>query len=149
MTFKRVNKWLPAVVIALPIMSVVGPIRAALVKASRAQSAQQLKLTPYKATGIYGIGEKVGWTVTLPESATARAGYVYTVKRNNQDVIKTGGLDFVAGRATIEVTLSEPAMVYLRVSSASAAGSSAEISAGPRVGAPQTATTRSGPPRCT
>src|SRR5262249_17792187 len=117
------------------IMSAVGPIRAALVKASRAQSAQQLKLTPYKATGIYGIGEKVGWTVTLPESATARAGYVYTVKRNNQDVIKTGDLDFVAVHATIEVTLSEPAMVYLRVSSASAAGSSAEISAGAAVAA--------------
>ena len=78
-------------------------------------SAQQLTLTPYKASGIYGIGEKVGWTATLPQGAVPTGGYAYTIKKNNQDVIKTGNLDFSAGRATIEVTLSEPAMIYVQI----------------------------------
>ena len=37
-----------------------------LLAAAHLCSAQQLSLTPYKASGIYGIGEKAGWTVTLP-----------------------------------------------------------------------------------
>jgi cephalosporin-C deacetylase len=78
--------------------------------------AQQLTLTPYKASGIYGIGEKVGWTATLPQGAVPTSGYGYTIKKNNQDVIKTGNLDFSAGRATIEVTLDEPAMIYVQIS---------------------------------
>ena len=79
-------------------------------------SAQQLTLTPYKASGIYSIGDKLGWTVTLPQGAVPTGEYVYTIKRNNWDVIKTGPLDFSAGPATIEVTLAEPAMVYVEIS---------------------------------
>ena len=38
---------------------------AALAVAQRGQPiAQQLTFTPYRASGIYDIGETVGWTVT-------------------------------------------------------------------------------------
>ena len=73
-------------------------------------------LTPYKPSGIYGLGEKVGWTAVLPLGAHPTGGYTYTVKRNNQRVIKTGTLDFSGGRATIEVTPHEPAMIYVQIS---------------------------------
>src|SRR5829696_1100627 len=88
-------------------------------------SAQQPTFTPYKASGIYAVGEKVGWTAALPPGAAPAAGYTYTVRKNNQDVIKTGTLDFSSGRATIpniEVTLDEPAMVYVQVSTPGGAG---------------------------
>lgn len=89
-----------------------------LLAAAHLCSAQQLTLTPYKATGIYGVGEKVGWTASLPPGAVPAGDYAYVVKKNNQEVIKSGRLDFSAGRAAIEVTLGEPAMVYVQVSPA-------------------------------
>lgn len=88
-------------------------------------SAQQPKFTPYKASGIYGVGEKVGWTAHWPQGAAQAQSYTYTVKKNNQDVIKTGALDFSAGRDTIEVTLDEPAMVYVQISNPGSGGSMA------------------------
>jgi cephalosporin-C deacetylase len=78
--------------------------------------AQQLALTPYRASGIYDLGERVGWTATLPSGAAPAGTYAYVVKKNNLDVIKRGTLDLAAGRAAIEVTLKEPAMVYVEVS---------------------------------
>src|SRR5829696_10415683 len=89
-------------------------------------SARQPTFTPYKASGIYAVGEKVGWTAALPPGAAPSAVYTYAVRKNNQDVIKTGTLDFSNGRATlpnIEVTLDEPAMVYVQISTAGGAGS--------------------------
>ena len=84
--------------------------------AALASQAQPLILTPFKPGGIYGLGEKVGWTLTAPEGAAQGAEYVYTVKKNNFDVIKSGRLD-LSRPATIEVTLDEPAMLYVEVKS--------------------------------
>src|SRR5689334_3011971 len=72
--------------------------------------AQQPICTPYNASGIYRIGEKVGWTVTLPQGTAATGNYSYTIKKNNMAVLKTGNLDFSKGSDTIETTLNEPAM---------------------------------------
>src|SRR5215208_3706298 len=99
-------------------------------------AAQQPTFTPYKASGIYAVGEKVGWTAALPPGAAQPAGYTYTVRKNNQDVLKTGTLDFSSGRATIETTLDEPAMVYVQVSptgGAAAQGSGAGLALGAAV----------------
>src|SRR5215207_6757638 len=88
-------------------------------------AAQQPTFTPYRAGDIYAVGEKVGWTAALLPGAAPAAGYTYTVRKNNQDVIKTGTLDFSSGRATIpniEVTLDEPAMVYVQISNPGDAG---------------------------
>ncbi|HKS41943.1 MAG TPA: acetylxylan esterase [Blastocatellia bacterium] len=92
-------------------------------------SAQQLTLTPYKASGIYGIGEKVGWTASLPQGAVSTGDYAYTIRKNNQDVIKTGSLDFSAGRTSIEVTLDEPAMIYVQISSRGDSGKGMAVGA--------------------
>jgi cephalosporin-C deacetylase-like acetyl esterase len=89
--------------------------------------AQQLTLKPYKASGIYELGEKVGWTVTLPQGAVAAGDYTYTIKKNNLDVIKSGKLDFSAARASIEVVLQEPAMVYVQVTSAGSSGNAGMV----------------------
>jgi cephalosporin-C deacetylase len=84
--------------------------------------AQPLMFTPDKASGIYRVGEKVGWTVTLPQGMVTAGDYAYTIRKNNQDVIKTGRLEFSGGRARIEVMLNEPAMVYVQISPPAGAG---------------------------
>lgn len=77
-------------------------------------AAEQLTLTPFKAGGIYKLGEKAGWTVTAPAGAASSGEYSYTIKKNNQDVLKTGKLD-LSSPATIEIALEEPAMLYVEV----------------------------------
>jgi len=100
-----------------------------LLAAAHLCSAQQLTLTPYKASGIYGVGEKVGWTASLPQGAVSTGEYAYAIKKNNQDVIKTGSLDFSAGRANIEITLDEPAMIYVQISSRGDSGKGIAVGA--------------------
>jgi cephalosporin-C deacetylase len=76
-----------------------------------------LVLTPYEPSGIYTQGETVGWKVSLRPGAHAATGYTFTAKKNDLQIIKTGPLDLTGGSsATIEVTLNEPAMVYVEIS---------------------------------
>src|SRR5207302_7116284 len=64
-------------------------------------------------------GERVGWTVTLPNAVTKDAQspgrYTYTIKRNGGEVVSSGTLDLTSGRARIETSLAEPAMVLVEV----------------------------------
>ena len=88
----------------------------AFVLAAQLGDAQQLTFTPIDKNGIYERGEKAGWTVTPSQGAAAPSGtYTYVIKKNNFDPIKTGTLDLSSGSATIETTLSEPAMLYVEV----------------------------------
>ena len=75
---------------------------------------QQLTFAPYHATGIYKIGETVGWTVT-PGPVTPTYAYKYTVRRNNAVVLKEGKLDLSSGKDTIDVTGDQPEMIYVAV----------------------------------
>jgi cephalosporin-C deacetylase len=75
---------------------------------------QQLTFAPYHATGIYKIGETVGWTVT-PGPVTPTYAYKYTVRRNNAVVMKEGKLDLSSGKDTIEVTGDQPEMIYVAI----------------------------------
>jgi len=71
---------------------------------------------PRNANGMYAVGDTVAWTASLPaDVAAAPGGYTYKIKKNNQDVLENGVLDFRAGRATIDVVASEPMMVYVEV----------------------------------
>ena len=79
-------------------------------------AAQQLTFKPYKTSGIYAVGEKVGWTVSKGQGVPVDH-YAYVIRKNNQVVIKTGMLDLSSGRSSLEVTLDEPAMVYVEISS--------------------------------
>ena len=63
---------------------------------------QQLAFTPYHASGIYDVGETVGWTVT-PGPTPPTYAYKWTIRRNNAVVLKEGKLDLSAGKATIEI----------------------------------------------
>ncbi|HSI73982.1 MAG TPA: GDSL-type esterase/lipase family protein [Fimbriimonas sp.] len=66
--------------------------------------------TPYKPSGIYYVGEKVGWTITGP------AGKVpYTIKKNNQVLVGEGQLDLTSGKASLEVISDEPTMFFVQL----------------------------------
>ena len=64
---------------------------------------------------MYETGERVGWTVTLPKGARVADRYRYTIRRNGGDTISTGTLDLSKGRARIETSLAEPAMIVVEV----------------------------------
>ena len=76
--------------------------------------AQQLAFTPYHASGVYDVGETVGWTVT-PGPTPPTYTYTWTIRRNNAVVLKEGTLDLSRGRATIEILGDQPGMIYLAV----------------------------------
>ena len=82
--------------------------------AQRAPIAQQLTFTPYHATGIYDIGETVGWTVT-PGPVAPTYAYKWTIRRNNAVVLKEGKLDLSAGSDKIEIAGDQPEMIYVAV----------------------------------
>lgn len=75
---------------------------------------QQLTFAPYHASGMYEVGDTVGWTVTPgPVAATYR--YKWTVRRNNAVVLKEGNLDLSSGKDKIEVAGTEPEMIYVAI----------------------------------
>jgi cephalosporin-C deacetylase-like acetyl esterase len=87
----------------------------ALYLAVQPAQAQEPVFTPFHQNGIYAIGEKAGWTVTVPQGAASSSHYTYTIRKNNFDVIAAGALDLTSGRTTIETALGEPAMLYVEV----------------------------------
>jgi cephalosporin-C deacetylase len=75
---------------------------------------QQLAFTPYQTTGIYGVGDTVGWTV-IPGPVEPTYAYKWTIRRNNAVVLKEGKLDLSSGKDTIEITGDEPEMIYVAI----------------------------------
>src|SRR6185437_12197869 len=63
----------------------------------RAPIVQQLTFAPYHPTGIYSIGETVGWNVT-PGPDYLTYTYKWTIRRNNNAVLKEGTLDLSHGQ---------------------------------------------------
>jgi cephalosporin-C deacetylase len=102
----------------------------ALFLAASLAGAQQLTFAPLHENGVYALGEKAGWTVTLAQGAAAPNGtYTYVIKKNNLDAIQNGTLDLSSGSATIETTLDEPGMLYVEVKASAAEG----VQAGPPI----------------
>ena len=94
----------------------------ALTLVARTASAAPPVFTPFHATGIYAVGERVGWTLVVAEGCAAPAGgYRYTIRKNNADTIGAGTLDPAAGAVTIETALDEPGMVFVQVDTGDAA----------------------------
>jgi cephalosporin-C deacetylase len=102
---------------ALLALSVVGlhPVSAEAQQTGQQRDASLPIFTPDHASGIYAAGERVGWTVTLPKGVRADEPYLYTIRRNGADSISSGALDLRKGRARIETSLAEPAMVLVEV----------------------------------
>lgn len=77
--------------------------------------AQQPIFTPDHADGIYASGERIGWTATLPASSPAAGVYSYTIRRFGAESLSSGKVDLRRGRARIETSSSEPAMLVVDV----------------------------------
>ena len=75
---------------------------------------QQLTFAPYHASGVYDVGETVGWTVT-PGPAAPTYAYRWTIRRNNAVVLKQGKLDLGTGADRIEIKGDQPGMIYVAV----------------------------------
>jgi len=82
--------------------------------AQRAPIAQQLAFAPYHASGIYEVGETVGWTVT-PGLTPPTYAYKWAIRRNNAVVLKEGKLDLSNGKAAIEIVADQPEMIYVAI----------------------------------
>jgi cephalosporin-C deacetylase len=93
---------------------ILGWLAASLAFAQRAPIPEQLAFAPYHASGIYDIGETVGWTVTPgPVNPTYR--YKWTIRRNNAVLLKEGKLDLSSGKDKIEITGDQPEMIYVAI----------------------------------
>src|SRR5574341_291228 len=94
-------------------------LRAGLLLAAAAWSparAQQLTFTPYHASGIYELGDRVGWTVAVaPGQGAAPGTYHYWIKRDGLALIGEGNLDLAAGQPKIETSLDRPGMLLVEV----------------------------------
>ncbi len=80
------------------------PVAAPLLAASRDRDS-----------GIYGIGETVGWSIERAAGAPEQ-GYRYLIKANGLQVIGSGELHFAGKVARIEVKAARPEMLYVEVS---------------------------------
>src|ERR1022692_1732170 len=89
-------------------------VAAAFACAQHAPITQQLTFTPYHASGIYGLGETVGWTVT-PGPVAPTYAYKWTIRRNNAVVLREGKLDLSSGKDKIEITGEQPEMIYVAI----------------------------------
>lgn len=84
-----------------------------------APAAGQPAFAPFHADGIYAVGERVGWTVTLPAGTPLpEGGYHYVVRRNNADTLKEAAVDLSKGSTTIETSLDAPGMVAVEITGA-------------------------------
>src|SRR6185436_11904641 len=84
-----------------------------------APAAGQPAFAPFHADGIYAVGERVGWTVTLPAGRPVpEGGYRYVVRRNNAGTLKEAALDLSKGSTTIETSLDAPGMIAVEITGA-------------------------------
>jgi lysophospholipase L1-like esterase len=66
-------------------------------------SAQQLALTPYRPSGIYDLGERVGWTATLPQGAAPEGAGRPAPRADRNSQIAHAQLVEKAGKGGIDV----------------------------------------------
>jgi cephalosporin-C deacetylase len=92
------------------LLSLVAPV----VYAQPAPPVQQLVFRPYHASGLYDVGDTVGWIVS-PGPAVPTYAYKWTVRRNNKDVLKEGKLDLSSGKDRIEIVGEQPEMIYVAI----------------------------------
>jgi hypothetical protein len=75
---------------------------------------QQLTFTPYHTSGVYDVGDTVGWIVTAgPATPTYR--YRWTIRQNNAVALAEGMLGFADGNAVIEIVARQPGMLYVAI----------------------------------
>jgi cephalosporin-C deacetylase-like acetyl esterase len=97
-----------------PRLTLVLLLAPAFAVAQQSPIPRQLAFAPYHASGIYEVGETVGWTVT-PGPVAPTYAYKWTIRRNNAVVLKEGKLDLSSGNDKIEITGDQPEMIYVAV----------------------------------
>src|SRR5690606_1859360 len=75
----------------------------------------QLTFAPDDPSGIYDIGETVGWTVQAAPGAQPTGAYRYTVRRDGGTEIASGTFEMRTGGARIETSLDQLGMVIVEV----------------------------------
>lgn len=88
--------------------------RRAAASGPRVPIPQQLAFAPYHASGVYAVGDTVGWTVTRGTAPMTYA-YRWTIRRNNAVVLKEGRLDLSTGKDRIEIVGDQPEMIYVAI----------------------------------
>jgi cephalosporin-C deacetylase-like acetyl esterase len=77
---------------------------------------QQIVLTALNNTGVYRIGETVGWHIEVGgENPASVTQATYLLKRNGLTLYKEGTLDLSSGKASIETSLDAPGAVLLEI----------------------------------
>jgi cephalosporin-C deacetylase len=82
--------------------------------AQRVPPVQQLLFLPYHSSGMYDVGDTVGWIVSRGPTAPTYA-YKWTIRRNNKEVLKEGTLDLTSGKDKIEIVGDQPEMIYVAI----------------------------------
>ncbi len=78
--------------------------------------AQEIILTPQKAGGAYGIGEKIHWQVELKGEGAANVPALrYMLKKGGLTVMREGKIDLAAGPGVLEASLDEPGTILAEV----------------------------------
>ncbi len=90
------------------------PFVAPTVYAQPAPPVQQLVFRPYHASGLYEVGETIGWVVSPGPTAPTYA-YKWTIRRNNKEVLKEGKLDLSSGKDKIEIVGDVAEMIYVAI----------------------------------
>jgi cephalosporin-C deacetylase-like acetyl esterase/lysophospholipase L1-like esterase len=97
-----------AIVLALLAASCVS------IGGNEVQAAEALVVTAYDDDCIYEPGQKVGWKIEATENGSP---LTYHLRKNNFATLAEGELDLADGDANVEVTVDEPAMVFLEIKS--------------------------------
>jgi hypothetical protein len=82
--------------------------------AQRVAIPEQLTFTPNHESGIYQVGETVGWNVA-PGPVVPTCAYQWTIRRNNSVIVKQGKLDLSSGKDKIEIIGDQPEMIYVAI----------------------------------
>jgi cephalosporin-C deacetylase-like acetyl esterase len=90
------------------------PLFASFLFAQKAPIPEQLMFRPYHASGMYEVGDTVGWVVT-PGHIAPTYVYKWTIRRNNAEVLKEGKLDLSSGKDRIEIVGDQPEMIYVAI----------------------------------
>ena len=96
------------------IFALLLPLVAPIVYTQTAPAVQQLVFRPYHASGMYELGDTVGWVVSPGPTAPTYA-YKWTIRSNNKEVLKAGKLDLSSGKDKIEILGDHPEMIYVAI----------------------------------
>lgn len=83
--------------------------------AQSANAHPEISITPYRASDIYQLGEKLGWTVTRTAMNPGVNRFTYVIRKNGLEVLTSGTLDLSSGKGKIETVVNEPCMIYVEL----------------------------------